>query len=69
MRTREMLDKMPTKNREYLERLKEHIKCAQRVNQFNLVDEFKSVGKGYIKGMVDCGVVDDFKVVWCWFTL
>lgn len=69
MRTKEMLDRLPAKNREYLENLKKHIKQAQMVNQFDLADEFKSVGKGYIKGMVDCGVIDDFKPMWCWFTL
>lgn len=69
MRTREMLDKMPNKHREYLENLRENIKRAKAVYQDNLVDEFRAVGKGYIKGLVDCGVIDDFKTVWCWFTL
>lgn len=69
MRTKKMLDKMPEKNRRYLENLREHIRQARMTREDRLVDEFKSVGKGYIKGLVDCGVVEDFKTVWCWFTL
>lgn len=69
MRTKEALEKMPQKNRDYLENLKEHIKRAEVSRQFNLADEFRSVGKGYIKGMVDCGAIEDFKPIWCWFTL
>lgn len=69
MRTWEMLDQMPNKSREYLENLKNHIKRAEMDGQYGLRDEFKSVGKGYIKGLVDCGAVKDFKTVWCWFTL
>lgn len=69
MRTKEMLAKMPNKHREYLENLRENIKRAKAVNQNNLVDEFRAVGKGYIKGLFDCGAIDDFKTVWCWFTL
>lgn len=69
MRTREMLDKMPKKNRDYLENLKEAIKKMRDMHHLDVAEEYKQVGKGYIKGMVDCGVVDDFKCVWCWFTL
>lgn len=69
MRTQEMLEEMSTEQREYLESLKENIKRAKMVNQNSLVDEFRSMGKGYIKGLVDCGVIKDFKTAWCWFTL
>lgn len=69
MRTQEMLEEMSTEQREYLESLKENIKRAKMANQNRLVDEFRSMGKGYIKGLVDCGVIKDFKTAWCWFTL
>lgn len=69
MKTKEMLEKMPNKQREYLENLQENIKRAKTVRQYDLADEFKAVAKRYIKALADCGVVDDFKTVWCWFTL
>lgn len=69
MRTREMLDKMPKKNRDYLENLKDSMRKMKDMGHSMVADEYKQVGKGYIKGMVDCGVIDDFKTAWCWFTL
>ena len=69
MRTQEMLNGLPEKNRKYLETLKEDIKKLKAMNQNKVADDYKATGKGYIKGLVDCGVVDDFKTVWCWFTL
>lgn len=69
MRTKEMLTKMPDKCKFYLESLRDNIKQAKLVRQDHVADELKAMGKGYIKGLVDCGVIDDFKVAWCWFTL
>ncbi len=69
MRTQEMLAKMPNKQYEYLRNLKEQIKRAREENQNKLAEQFKATARGYIKGMVDAGIVEDFKSVWCWFTL
>ena len=69
MRTQEMLERMPKKNRDYLENLKDSMKKMKEIGQSKVADEYKQVGKGYIKGMVDCGVLEDFKPCWCWFTL
>ena len=69
MRTQEMLDKMPTKNREYLETLKADIGVMKQRQDSEMVKEYKAYGKGYIRALVDCGVVKDFKTVWCWFTV
>lgn len=67
-RTREMLDTMPKKNRDYLDNLKSAM-AKMRDNGYEKVEkEYKNVGKGYIKGMVDCGILDSFKVAWCWFS-
>ena len=61
---------MPRKNREYLETLREAIKKAKEIGGLDhYAEEHRNVAKGYIKAMVDCGVIDDFKVIWCWFTL
>lgn len=69
MKTREMLDKMPSKNRKYLDDLREHIRQAKAKGLDSYVQEHKATGRGYIKALVDCGVIDDFKTAWCWFTL
>jgi hypothetical protein len=69
MRTKEMLEKMPNKQREYLESLREGVKRAKAGNLNQLAEEHKTIAKGYIRALVDLGVVDDFKTVWCWFTL
>ena len=69
MRTQEMLDKMPVEHRKYLETLKENIARAKAENLDDYVKEHKNVGKGYIKALVNCGIVPSFKIVWIWFTL
>lgn len=68
MRTQEMLNMMPKKHRDYLETLKaDLVKIESRKNR-QMYAEYKSVAKGYIKCLVDCGVIPDFKTAWCWFT-
>lgn len=69
MRTQEMLEQMPSEQRKYLESLKEAVKRAKAGNLEHLAEEHKTVAKGYIRALVDLGVVKDFKTVWCWFTL
>lgn len=66
MRTKEMLERLPQKNRAYLDNIKETIKKADDIG---MKKELKATARGYIKGLVDCGVIDDFKPLWCWFTL
>lgn len=69
MTTKEMLLSLPEKNRAYLENLKASIAKMKEAGQGKVADEYKNVGKGYIKGLVDCGVIDNFKTAWCWFTV
>lgn len=69
MRTQEMLEQLPNKQREYLLTLKDNIAKAKAENQIRYIEEHRSCARGYIKALVDCGVVKDFKTVWCWFTL
>lgn len=69
MNTKEMLMSLPEKNRAYLENLKSSIIKMRDARQDKVADEYRNVGKGYIKGMVDCGVIDNFKTTWCWFTV
>ena len=64
-----MLLSLPQKNKEYLENLKASITKMRESGNYKVADEYKQVGKGYIKGMVDCGVIDNFKTAWCWFTV
>lgn len=69
MKTKEMLEQLPSNHREYLENLKADMAKAQQNNQHTLVKERRAVATGYIKCLVDCGVIDEFKPLWCWFTL
>jgi hypothetical protein len=69
MRTKEILEKMPSKNRAYLETLRSDMQLIEQRRDSAMVKEIRAVGRGYIKALVDCGVIDDFKIVWCWFTL
>lgn len=69
MRTQMMLEQMPKKNREYLENLKDTMRQMRERGSVKVAEDYKQIGKGYIKSMVDCGVIDDFKTAWCWFTI
>lgn len=76
MRVAEMLATLPNNHRTNLERLKADI---ARFNEMakdehasikydTLIREYKGVAKGYIRCLVECGVIDNFKTAWCWFT-
>lgn len=69
MKTREMLEKIHGKHEDYLRRLKADIAKAEAEKLSDLVKEYKAVARGYIRCLEDCGVIDDFKTAWCWFTL
>lgn len=69
MRTAEVLESLPSVNREYLENLKRGLARAKAENRQTMAKEYKSAGTGYIKALVDCGVVKEFKPLFCWLTL
>lgn len=69
MKTADALAKLPQKNREYLEGLRDNINRAKAVDNRNCIESFRAVARGYIRCLVDCGVIDDFKTIWIWFTL
>lgn len=69
MNTKEMLMSLPEKNRKYLDNLKLDIEKMRETGNWKIANEYENVGKGYIKGLVDCGVIDNFKTAWCWFTV
>lgn len=69
MTTREMLEKINGKHRDYLNTLKADIKIAEGRGYDSLVKEYKAVARGYIRCLVECGVIDNFKTAWCWFTV
>jgi hypothetical protein len=56
---------MTEKNRKYLENLKDAVRKLK--DHPNVAEMYMNVGKGYIKGMVDCGVIENFKETWDWF--
>ena len=69
MTTRETLNNLPKKHREYLERLKADLVIIKERQDSRMYAEYKAVAKGYIKALVDCGVIDNFRTLWTWFTL
>ena len=46
-----------------------YIEKMRETGNWKIANEYENVGKGYIKGLVDCGVIDNFKITWCWFTV
>lgn len=69
MNTREMLEKLPDNHKAYLKRLKADISTAQEKGQTDLVKEYRAVARGYIRCLVECSIVADFKKLWIWFTI
>ena len=63
----EILEQLPNNHRVYLETLKADIVKANQIRRFSMAKEYRSVATGYIKCLVDCGVIDEFKPLWCWF--
>ncbi len=64
MRTQEMLDNLPANHFEYLKTLRSDMANTETGKQRDLIREH---ARGYIRCLVDCGVVKDFKAAWCWF--
>lgn len=69
MTTKETLNSLPKKHREYLERLKSDLVIINERHNSQMYAEYRAVAKGYIKALVDCGVIENFKTLWTWFTL
>ena len=69
MKTADALAQLPQKNREYLEGLRENVRRAEAVKNYHCIESFRAVARGYIRCLVDCGVISEFKPIWCWFTL
>ena len=69
MSTREMLEKLPDNHKAYLEGLKADISIAQENGHTDLVKEYRAVARGYIRCLVECGIVADFRKLWIWFTI
>jgi len=69
MKTREMLDKLPENHRKYLETMKADIRKVKEMGNMELFKEYRAVARGYIRCLVESGIVGDFKTVWCWFTV
>ena len=69
MRTAEMLRMLPANHKAYLDGLKADIAKVNEMGHDDLVKEYKAVARGYIRCLVECGIIDNFKTAWCWFTL
>lgn len=69
MKTSEMLEKISGKHEDYLRLLKADIAKAETNGQRDLVKEYKATARGYIRCLVECSIIDDFKAAWCWFTV
>ena len=67
MKTADALAQLPQKNRKYLETLKADLKKIEAYHDTVMWKEYRAVARGYIKGLVDSGVIDDFKPIWIWF--
>lgn len=69
MKTADALNQLPPKCKEYLETLKKDVAKVEAFAGKSMWKEYRAVARGYIKGLVDSGVIDDFKPIWIWFTL
>lgn len=69
--TREVLNTMTEAQVNYLRRLKENVKIGTERDQHLFSEQAKATARGYIRGLIDSGVLEenDFRTVWCWFTL
>jgi hypothetical protein len=67
--TREVLDNLPKKHKDYLERLKSDLVIINERHDSKMYAEYRAIAKGYIKALADCGVIDSFRTLWTWFTL
>lgn len=70
MKTADALKQLSDKHRAYLETLKENMRKTEGIAEYSSYrNEIKATARGYIRCLVDCGVIDDFKPIWIWFTL
>lgn len=69
MKTADALKQLPPKCREYLETVKADLKKIEANDNRTIWKEYRAVARGYIKGLEDSGVIDDFKTIWIWFTV
>lgn len=69
MRTQEMLNSLPDYSLGYLKALRSDMRKAESAGDHVLASDLKAEGRGYIRCLVGCGVIDNFRTLWCWFTL
>ena len=69
MKTAEALNQLPPKCRQYLETLKTSLKRIEEYHDTAMWKEYRAVARGYIRALVDCGIIEDFKPIWIWFTV
>lgn len=74
--TKDSLNKLSDINLEYLKSLRENITKARgqiedREQLKAYIEQIKNIARGYIRALVDVGVLEDkdFRCVWSWFTL
>lgn len=69
--TQSILDMIPDVNMAYLTTLRGVMRRAKDEGIKDMYNSHKNVGKGYIKAMIDCGILEQnhFKTVYNWFTL
>lgn len=68
--TADTLKKLSTQQEHYMRNLAGTIKTAKTRGHNTIIEQNKATARGYIKGLIDCGVVteNEFRTLWCWFT-
>lgn len=71
MKTADILNKLSDKQIAHLKTISDGIKKLDEQGHKNVAECYKYTARGYIKGLVDGGVInqEDFRGVWSWFTL
>lgn len=74
--TKEVLNKLSSKNMGYLSNLRDTATKAQdelsdRKHLDSFMEQIKATARGYIRGLIDSEVLadNDFRFVWGWFML
>lgn len=63
----DMLEKIDGKHLDYLNRLISHIEIAKRDGHDKIREKYETEASGYIRCLVECGVIDNYKTAWTWF--
>ena len=70
-KTREVLNNLTERQQTYLRALAANAIEMERRGFTHVYEERKGTARGYIKGLVDCGVIEetDFRVLWVWWSV